>query len=198
MYSTLEIQPNLKFRHIVTIRTCPDARIRGIDADLAYNNGGFSLNLAAAYTDAKITKNLCDFDDPTYACIAGGNKIASPAGTRLPITPKFKLAGTARYTANVGPSTKAYGQVNGSYQGSASSEVRAGPAATIGDLPAFTTINLAFGLDFDKLNIELFASNVFDERGQLSRYLQCGQCGQRPYIVPIQPRTIGMRLGYDF
>jgi hypothetical protein len=53
-------------------------------------------------------------------------------------------------------------------------------------------------MDFDKLNIELFASNVFDERGQVSRFVSCGQCYQRPYIVPIQPRTIGVRLGYDF
>ena len=180
------------------IHNGPDARIRGIDVDLAYNQGPLSLSVAAAYTDAKITQNLCAIDDPTYACTGVGNSISSPVGTRLPITPKFKMAATARYTVEVSPTTKAYGQVNGSYQGSASSEVRAGPAATIGELPAFTTVNLAFGIDFGKLNAELFASNVFDERGQLSRYLQCGQCGQRPYIVPIQPRTIGMRLGYDF
>jgi iron complex outermembrane recepter protein len=180
------------------IHNGPDARIRGIDVDLAYNRGGLSVSLAAAYTDAKMTKNLCAIDDPTYACTGAGNSISSPSGTRLPITPKFKVAGTLRYTAEVGATTKVYGQINGSYQGSASSEVRAGPAATIGELPAFATLNLAFGADLGMFNLELFAQNVLDERGQISRFLQCGQCGLRPYVVPIQPRTIGLRMGVEF
>ncbi len=180
------------------IHNGPDARIRGIDVDLAYNRGGLSVSLAAAYTDAKMTKNLCAIDDPTYACTGAGNSISSPSGTRLPITPKFKVAGTLRYTAEVGATTKVYGQINGSYQGSASSEVRAGPAATIGELPAFATLNLAFGADLGMFNFELFAQNVLDERGQISRFLQCGQCGLRPYVVPIQPRTIGLRMGVEF
>ncbi len=185
------------------IHNGPDARIRGIDVDLAYNRGPLSFQVAAAYTDAKITKNLCAYDDPSYTCTLPGpggdpNSIESLPGTRLPITPKFKVAGTARYSADVGGSTKAYGQVNAAYQGSATTEVRAGPAATIGQLPAFTTVNLAFGVEFEHLNLELFASNVFDERGQVSRYLQCGQCGARPYVVVINPRTIGLRVGYDF
>jgi iron complex outermembrane recepter protein len=180
------------------IHNGPDARIRGIDVDLAYNRGPLSLQLAAAYTDAKMTKNLCEIDDPTYACTGPGNAISSPAGTRLPITPKFKASGTMRYTAEVGATTKAYGQINASYQSSAPSEVRAGPAAIIGELPEFATVNLAFGMEWEKFNLELFASNVFDERGQVSRFLQCGQCGQRPYVVSIMPRTIGVRLGVDF
>lgn len=180
------------------IHNGPDARIRGVDVDLAYNRGPLSLQVAAAYTDAKMTKNLCERDDPTYACTGPDNAIASPAGTRLPITPKFKISGTARYTKELSGSTKAYGQINAAHQGSAPSEVRAGPAATIGELPAFTTVNAALGVDLDNVNIELFISNAFDERGQVSRFLQCGQCGQRPYVVAIQPRTIGLRMGYDF
>jgi iron complex outermembrane receptor protein len=179
------------------IHNGPDARIRGIDVDLAYNRGGFSLTMAAAYTDAKMTKNLCETDDPTFTC-NGGTEIVSPAGTRLPVTPKFKASGTARYSANVGTDTKAYGQVNLAYQGSATGDVRLAQALALGELPAFTTANLAFGLDLNKLNLELFVSNVFDERGQTSRFVSCGQCYQRPYVVPIMPRTIGMRLGFDF
>lgn len=179
------------------IHNGPDARIRGIDVDIAYNRGPLSLTVAAAYTDAKMTKNLCEIDDPTYACTGPGNSISSPAGTRLPITPKFKISGTARYTAEMG-STKVYGQVNAAYQGSATSEVRAGPAATIGELPAFATVNLALGAELGSFDLELFVSNLFDERGQVSRFLSCGQCGQRPYVVPINPRTIGLRLGTNF
>lgn len=176
------------------IKNGPDARIRGVDADLSYNGGGLFFQVAAAYTDAKITKNLCATADPTFTC--GGSPV-SPAGTRLPITPKFKLSSTARYTAEMGNS-KPYGQINVAYQGSASGDVRVAQALLLGELPAFTTVNLALGIEWDSFNVELYAANVFDERGQSSRFVQCGQCYQRPYVVPIAPRTIGLRAGTKF
>jgi iron complex outermembrane receptor protein len=176
------------------IHNGPDARIRGVEVDLAYRSGGLNMTLAAAYTDAKMTKNLCLADDPTFVC-AGG--IASPAGTRLPITPQFKISGTARYTIDKG-NVKYFGQLNASHQGSASSDVRATEAAVVGRLPAFSLVNLSLGAEWESFSVEAFVSNVFDERGQLSRFLQCGQCGQRPYVVTTQPRTIGLRAGVDF
>ena len=93
---------------------------------------------------------------------------------------------------------KPYGQVNFAYQGSATGDVRVAQAALLGELPEFTTVNLALGIQWDKFNIELFAANLFDERGQASRFVQCGQCYQRPYVVPITPRTIGLRAGTKF
>ncbi len=184
------------------IKNGPNARIRGVDADLSYNGGGLFLQVAAAYTDAKITKNLCAGQDLTFTCtnlLPNGdpNFIQSPIGTRLPITPKFKLSSTARYTAEMGNS-KPYGQINVAHQGSASGDVRAAEALLLGELPAFTTVNLALGIEWDSFNVELYAANVFDERGQSSRFVQCGQCYQRPYIVPITPRTIGLRAGTKF
>jgi outer membrane receptor protein involved in Fe transport len=176
----------------------PNARIRGFDLDATVIAGGFTFNAAAAYTDGKIRQNLCHAIDPTFQCDpAGGNPIDAPAGTRLPITPQFKISGTARYTVPMGQA-KVYGQVNGSYQSSASSDLRVDFASSIGRLPAYGLVNLAFGAEWDKLSIELFASNVFDERGQLSRFIQCGECTQRPYIVPTTPRTLGVRLGTKF
>jgi iron complex outermembrane recepter protein len=178
------------------IHNGPNARIRGMELDLAYNTGGLNLSLAGSYTDAKTLQNLCDSDDLTFTCAGPGNGIAAPAGTRLPITPKWKLSGTARYTIESG-SAKYYGQVNAAYQGAASSDIRVGPAAVIGRLPAFTVANLAIGAEWDKLNFELFVSNMFDERGQISRFISCGQC-TRAYIAPTQPRTIGVRAGIEF
>lgn len=190
------------------IHNGPNARIRGMEVDFTYNGGPFTLNLAGSYTDAKTLQNLCLFDDPTFVCAGAGNLVSAPKGTRLPITPKWKLSGTARYTAPMG-SAKAYGQLNAAYQSAASSDIRTAvfevfsgniisPAATLGGLPGFGTANFAIGADWDKFNIELFVSNIFDARGQLSRFQECGSCGQRPYIVPSQPRTIGLRAGIEF
>ncbi len=104
---------------------------------------------------------------------------------------------------------KAHFQLNGTYQGSASSDIRTAiyetfsgnvisPAAQLGDLEAFATVNATVGADWDSYSVELFVSNIFDERGQLSRFQQCGSCGQRPYIVPTTPRMFGVRAGAKF
>ncbi|MDE2595279.1 MAG: TonB-dependent receptor [Sphingomonadales bacterium] len=190
------------------IHNGPSARIWGVEMDLNYNAGPLVLNLSGAWTDAKTTKNLCLIDDPTFACTGAGNLISAPKGTRLPITPQWKLSGTMRYSKELG-TAKAYGQLNATYQSRASSDIRTAifetfsgnvisPAAQLGELPAFATVNLAVGADWDKFNLELFVQNVFDQFGQISRFQECGSCGQRPYVVPVQPRTIGLRAGMKF
>lgn len=192
------------------IHNGPDARIKGVEMDLTYNGGGLFFNVAGSYTDAKTLQNLCVIDDPTYTCAdtGNGNMISAPKGIRLPITPKWKLSSTLRYTADMG-SVKPYGQVNLAYQSKAASDIRTAvyetfsgnvisPAANLGDLEQFATVNVAVGADIGKLNLEFFVANLFDERGQLSRFQQCGSCAQRGYIVPITPRTFGLRAGVDF
>ena len=52
-------------------------------------------------------------------------------------------------------------------------------------------------------NVELFGTNIFDERNQLSRFVVCALCGVPPVsnqtkIVPGRPRTIGFRAGVKF
>ena len=106
-------------------------------------------------------------------------------------------------------SAKVYGQFNATYQSSAASDIRTAiyevfsndiinPAAQLGVLKEFATVNLAVGGEWDKFSIEAFVANVFDERGQASRFQACGSCGQRPYIVPVAPRTVGLRAGMEF
>ena len=190
------------------IHNGPDARIKGVEMDLTYNGGGLFFNVAGSYTDAKTLQNLCIIDDPTYACTGPGNMISAPKGIRLPITPKWKVSSTLRYTADMG-SVKPYGQINVAYQSKAASDIRTAvyetfsgnvisPAANLGDLEQFATVNLAVGADIGKLNLEFFVANLFDERGQLSRFQQCGSCAQRGYVVPVTPRTFGLRAGIDF
>ncbi len=197
------------------IHNGPDARSYGVEMDLSYNTGPLSLSIAGAFTEAKTRRNLCQFDDPTFTCdpdlptVDGRpNLISAPKGTRMPITPRWKWSGTARYTAEMGE-TKVYGQVNATYQSRASSDIRKAiyevfssdiinPAGQLGKLEEFTTVNLAIGADWEKFSIEAFVANVFDERGQAGRFQECGSCGQRPYIVPIAPRTIGLRAGIEF
>jgi len=175
----------------------PNARIRGFDLDASISLDRLSINLSGAYTDAKIRNNLCAAVDPTFTCSDPDNSISAPAGTRLPITPQWKMSGTARYTVPMGEG-KVYGQVNATYQSSASSDLRVDFAAAQGRLEAFGQVNLAIGGEWSSYSIEAFVRNLTDERGQLSRFVQCGACTQRPYIVPTTPRMFGLRAGAKF
>ena len=174
----------------------PNARIRGFDMDATVNLGKLVVNFAGAYTDGKILKNLCHAIDATFACAGAGNSVDAAAGSRLPVTPQWKMSGTARYTVPM-DGFKVYGQLNGTYQSSAASDLRTANNLITGQIAAFGQVNVATGAEFDRYSVELFVANLFDERGQLSRFVECGSC-RRTYIVPNTPRTIGLRVGGKF
>ena len=200
------------------------ARINGLETDINYLVGGLSLTAAAAYTDAKTKGNICEVaadptpncdliltpDDPTTAeDETERDIITAPTGTRLPVTPKFKITGTARYTWNMGPG-KAHGQIGIVHQGSAPSALKTADQAITGTIPGYTLVDLFAGYDWDKYSFELFATNVFDKRNQLSRGTFCAPCSVPENVIgdptglnqvhfwPGRPRTIGLRLGAKF
>lgn len=156
------------------IHNGPNARIWGAEFDAGASFGGLTLSAAGSYTDATITKNLCLFDDPTYACAGEDNLISAKKGTRLPITPKVKLSGSARYAIPVGD-TKFYGQGVVAYQSSAASDIRTAiyqvdgeiinPSEQLGRLKAFTKADFALGAEFSRFTLEAFIQNAFDARG---------------------------------
>lgn len=192
----------------------PDARIRGVEADVSLTPfAGLNLTANGAWTDAKTRRKLCAFDDPTSNCTQPGpdgqmNFTVSQAGRRLPVTPIFKGSASARYGWLMG-SAKPFVQAVVVHQSSASSDIRDvgilpgtgdtySPADGLGRLAAFTTADFAAGIEWPRYTFEVFVENAFDKRAQLSRFQQCGVCFQRPYIVANQPRTIGVRAGARF
>ena len=150
---------------------------------------------------AKVKQNICAIaSDETPNCTDPGDEITAPKGTHLPVTPKFKITGTARYAWDMGPG-KAHVQVGVVHQGSARSALRVDDNLLTGKLPAYTLVDLFAGYDWNKYSFELFATNVFDKRNQLSRFTICGsQCSSEQFlhIVPGRPRTIGIRAGMKF
>jgi iron complex outermembrane recepter protein len=197
---------------LTVVQNGRDAKINGIETDISYVRGGLTLNAAAAFTDAKAKDNICGVaadplpncdllltpDDPTTPDEdeTEFDEITAPKGTRLPVTPKFKISGTARYTWDVGPG-RAHGQIGITHQGSARTALRTADQAVTGTLPSYTLVDLFAGYDWSKYSVELFATNIFDERNQLSRSLSCSIC-TNVHIVPGRPRTIGLRFGTHF
>ncbi len=169
-----------------------DARILGAETDLSLRpDEHWTLSAAATYTDAQLTKDYClDPSDPT-SC--------ATSGTELPITPKFKANGTARYEFPVG-GVKAHLQGAVLYQSSDWPALIASDRAVLGKIPGYATADFAAGIERDNWSLELSLQNAFDERGQNDRFTECatGVCDAQVYITPIRPRLVALRFGQKF
>ena len=67
-------------------------------------------------------------------------------------------------------------------------------AADRRDQDSYTTVDVAFGLARSAWSAELFIENLGDERAQLFFNVQ----DDVPRITTNRPRTMGLRLSYDF
>jgi outer membrane receptor protein involved in Fe transport len=188
---------------LTVIQNGRNAKIDGVETDMSYIQGGLSLNAAAAYTNARTSGAICHSSvDPTADCSAPDDYIVAPSGTRLPITPKFKATGTARYTWPMGIG-KAHVQGSVAYKGSASADIRqdigggVNPNDYLGRIRASTLVDGFVGYDWDRFSAELFVTNIFDVRNDIARFVACSICTQTK-IIPGRPRTIGIRLGTRF
>ena len=185
---------------LTVIQNGRDAEINGIETDIGYVAGGLTLNAAAALTDAKTKGNICEsiLDDENCS----DTFVVTPSGTRLPVTPKFKANVTGRYAWDLGQG-KAHAQASLTYKGSASADIRqdvgggTNPNDYLGRINSSTLIDLFLGYEWQNYRAELFATNVFDERNELARFVACSICTQTR-ILPGRPRTIGFRVGASF
>ena len=203
---------------LTVIQNGRDATVDGIETDVSYTAGGLTLNAAAAYVDAKTKQNVCNisFDeaedcdtlfvnDPDDPDDDDQDFIVTPAGARLPVTPRFKTAVTARYTWPMGAG-RMHVQGALSYRTSARVDTRRniGDAETVIDPESYygrvrssTLFDAFVGYNWLNYSAELFATNLFDERNDLVRFVACGICTQAR-VSPGRPRTIGFRLGTKF
>jgi len=184
---------------LTVIQNGRDAVINGIESDVSYNNGGLSLTAAAAFTDAKTEGNICSSILDDGDCTDSGT--VTPDGSRLPVTPKFKASTTARYAWLTGPG-RAHVQSSLSYQSSAGVDIRrdlggTDPNSYLGRLGKYVLVDLAAGYTWSRFNVEAYASNLFDKRNDLSRFVSCSIC-TRTHVVPGRPQTFGLRFGAKF
>ncbi|MDZ4814269.1 MAG: TonB-dependent receptor [Pseudomonadota bacterium] len=197
---------------LTEIKNANQARINGLEMDLTwaatYNlqiSGGVSLY------NAELTANYCGETDtngvPITDCAAEDLQAAS--GTRLPVTPKFKGNLLARYTADVG-NYQIFGQGVAVHTGNRTSDLRTAENGILGNLDAYTTVDLSAGLGKDSWKLELYVNNVFDELAEVSKFTQCAEavCGAagevdeypngQVYTITNQPRTLGIRFSQEF
>jgi outer membrane receptor protein involved in Fe transport len=199
---------------LTEVRNAGNARIWGIESDFFVRAAeGFTLGAGFSYNNAEITEDFCLIANLQFDCTLPGpagetNDLLAPSGTRLPITAKFKGNTNARYEFPIG---SLEGHVQGTlvYEGKRTSDLRLFERGLIGSLPSYTTVDLSAGVKSENWSVELYARNLFDSRGQITRTVQCLEttCGDpdgltaiggKFYTVLTTPRTIGLRVGTKF
>ena len=174
------------------------ARSRGVEGDIAWRAvPGLTLTAAGTYVDAKLRADFVPF----------GTAVAAPAGTRLPLTPRFKGNFVGRYDWNVGGDRTAHFQLAGAYVGKRTAVITVSDAIKTGDLPDYFTLAAPAGPNCGPITVQVTARTRTAARAQQTRAARCNinYCGPSAadpigeiYRIYIQPRTIGIKFGQRF
>ena len=192
----------------------PKAHSMGVEAEFALRPAdGFELSLAGSLIEAEFDSTL-----PEPLATATGIR----EGNRLPTVPKFQIAATASYTAELGDGLDWTTSVSAQHVGNritqpADQEAGAGtftnslffnPANgafgsgnyTFGSyaLPSYQLVNLSTGVEWDNgLSVLVFVNNLFDENPLLSLDRERGGRARLGYSIG-SPRKIGMTVRKKF
>jgi iron complex outermembrane recepter protein len=218
--------PFLGANSFTIIQNAGDATSKGIESDFEWKPiAPLTISGSTAVTDANLDTNYCGFNNPATKEPITGNCAANeaaagltpfpaeaPAGTQLPITPKYKGNLTTRYDF---PLWDFAAHIQGSVQAQSSSwaDLRTLAAyppfapselvplrSALGKQPGFASFDFSAGIDTQSWSLELFVENAFDEGAQQYRYAECVTqvCDAQTYVVPSRPRLIGIKFGQKF
>ncbi len=193
---------------VTIIENGGNARIKGIENEIewaATNN--LTLSTSFTFLDPRLTENYCGTAGVT-SCATQVNSETfgppligplAPAGTNLPITPKFKGNVIARYNFNEVAGWKPFGQASWVYQNKSTPTLKVDQAKTLGTQSAYGLVDLMGGAQLNQMTIQLIVTNVADRRAQLSRFVQTNPDNDnQAYIIPTQPRTVAIQFGQKF
>lgn len=193
---------------VTIIQNGGNARIRGIENEIEWAvTGALTLSSSFTFLDPRLTQDYCGSAGVTSCPNQVNSEVfgppligpLAPAGTNLPITPKFKGNIIGRYTFDQVAGWKPFGQASFVYQTKSTPTLKVDQAATIGVQPAYGLLDLMGGASLDKTTLQLIVTNVTDRRAQLSRFVQTNpDHDNQPYVIPAQPRTIALQFGQKF
>ena len=211
--------PFLGENSFTIIQNAGNATSKGIESDFEWKPlEGLTISGSGSVTDANLDSNYCGFDNPltkqpyTGNCMAeDGYAPEAPAGTQLPITPKWKGNLTSRYDFVVLDGLLAHIQGSVVGQSSAWDDLRlfapfpitGAPVpirTALGKQTGYATFDFSAGVDRDSWHAELFVENAFNALAEQYRYAECVTqvCEAQTYVVPSRPRLIGISFGQRF
>ncbi|MBB4633603.1 TonB-dependent receptor [Sphingosinicella soli] len=161
------------------------ARSEGLEYTLSVNPvKPLTFSVSGGYTHSRLTQ-----DAPAFGGLAG---------QRLPYVPEFQNAVSIDYVHDLGEASTLSAGVTWTYVGQRYSDFSTAPATTNhARIPDYNTIDLRLGARFGQISVEAFARNLADSQG-LSSYSSGGSLGFLGRGTIVQPRTLGMRLGFKY
>lgn len=156
-----------------------DAEIKGLELDANWlPSDNWTLFGSFSYIDSELVSL-----PPTITNIV-------PAGSDLPFAPEIQWTLGGRYEREYDSFT-GYAQVLATYTDERVSSL---VQAARFDLDSYTEVNASVGAKMGNWNGSLYVDNLSDERGQLD----VGAPDLIFRVNPIRPRTVGVRVSYDF
>jgi iron complex outermembrane recepter protein len=190
---------------VTIIENAASARITGLESNIDWvPTQSLVTSLNFQWINPHVTQDVCSSGPP---CPSATSFLWAPKGTKLPITPNFKGSLVVRYNVPEIGGWDPYVQGDWSYQASSSVQLRVDQSAVVGQIPAYGLADFRFGAVHDKFTAELYLTNAFDRLAQLSRFTQTAPTyytgspqpvDTQAYIIPAQPRTIGLRVSQRF
>jgi len=160
------------------------ARSDGVEATLAYTPfAGLNLSANGAYTDATLRS-----DTPA---ILGGLK-----GDPLPYSAKWTGALNADYSFAIADAAHLF--VGGSVRYVGDRKADFDPNIGQVPLPAYTTVDLRGGIDWQNYRLEVYAKNVTDSHGVISVLGYGATPGGAVQAGVTRPQTIGVSLSAKY
>ena len=158
-----------------------NAEVRGVEGDITfapYDVPGLTVAGAFSILDTEITEVLTPTDDVIV-------------GDELAYAPRFQGNLRVRYEFDVSNDLTGFIQPQVSYSASKFTDI-----ITINriELDSYTIVDLSAGVQTADYRIEVFGSNLFDERAEVAgNYIN-----DRERITTNRPLTVGVRIGYDY
>jgi len=189
---------------ITSIVNAGNARVEGVESEVEWAATNH-LTLSATGTGLLRLETTTVFCRPSPLGVPQStctpDFVDALPGTQLPVTPKVKANGTARYTFNVGE-YKSFAQVSVAHQSSTTFSLES-TSIYAGNTPSFTTVDFALGAALNNWHIEAFINNAFDKRGELGKNSECNDltahyCLLNAHIYPVKPMQYGIKFGQTF
>ena len=186
-----------------------NARIKGIENEIEFAvSSAVMLSTNFTFLDPRLTQNYCGTVGVTN-CPGqvtpnefGGPSLVgplAPAGTNLPVTPKFKGNVVARYTMDEFMGWKPFTQLSYVYQTKTTPLLLVNEVQNVGMQPAYGLMDLAAGAHMNGTQVQVVITNLLDRRAELTRFAQTNPVNDnQPYIIPAQPRTLYLKFGQKF
>ena len=159
------------------------ARSQGVEFTAGLNPvQGLSLYANGSYVDAHLTSDAPE-------------SVGGFSGDPLPYNPKWQGTVGAEYEHQLNGSVTGHAGVNWHYTGVRYSDFD--PAAGQRRLRSFSQLDAHVGADIGRFRLDAFAHNITDSRGIVNLSFFGAVNGDISAAV-IQPRTIGLSLGYRY